>query len=76
MLGDDHPSVGTTLTVRANVALAREEYAAAAADAAEAERILSPQFDASQWQMAMAMNAHGAALAGLGKFTEVRTTAA
>ena len=70
MLGDDHPSVGTTLTVRANVELARRKYAAAAADAAEAERILSPQFEASQWQLAMAMNAHGAALAGLGKFKE------
>jgi tetratricopeptide (TPR) repeat protein len=70
MLGEDHPSVGTTLTVRANVALARGNHAAATADAAEAERILSPQFEASQWQLAMAMNAHGAALARLGKFPE------
>jgi hypothetical protein len=52
------------------VLLARRQYAAAAADAAEAERILAPNYDASQWRMAMAMNAQGAALSGLRRFPE------
>jgi tetratricopeptide (TPR) repeat protein len=69
-LGEDHPAVATALITRANVLLARRQYAAAAADAAAAEKILAPNFDASQWQMAMALSAHGAALAGLKAYPE------
>jgi tetratricopeptide (TPR) repeat protein len=70
MLGPDHPSVATTLAVRANVLLARGRFQEAVADAVEAERILAPKYDASKWQMAMAMNVHGAALAGLRRYPE------
>ncbi len=68
LLGPDHPSVATTLTVRAYLLLTQRKYAAAMADTEEADRILAPRFAASQWQRAMALNVHGAALAGLGKF--------
>jgi tetratricopeptide (TPR) repeat protein len=63
-LGDDHPSVASTRTVLANLRVAQHRYAAALVEATEAERILSHTMDASHWQLAMAMNAHGAALAG------------
>jgi hypothetical protein len=58
------------LITRANMSLARRQYPAAAADAAAAEKILAPNFDASQWQMAMALSVHGAALAGLKEYPE------
>jgi tetratricopeptide (TPR) repeat protein len=67
-LGERHPSVATTLAVKASLLLAQRHYRAAADAASEAEDILSSTQDASQWRMAMAMNAHGAALAGLGQF--------
>jgi len=70
MLGEKHPSVATTLTVRANVEVAQKRFKEAETDAIAAEAILSPDFDASQWQMAMAQNVHGAAAAGLGRFEE------
>jgi tetratricopeptide (TPR) repeat protein len=70
MLGPEHPTVATTLTVRANLYLARSQYREAADDATEAERILAPKYDATQWQMAMAQNVHGAALAGLRQYPE------
>jgi tetratricopeptide (TPR) repeat protein len=70
MLGKEHPTVATTLTVRANVLVAQGNFEAALADAAEAERILAPDYDATQWRMSMAMNVHGAALTGLRRFPE------
>jgi tetratricopeptide (TPR) repeat protein len=68
--GPDNPAVASTLTVRANLYLARRNYQAAAGDAAESERIIAATLGASHWQMAMARNVHGAALAGLGKYAE------
>jgi tetratricopeptide (TPR) repeat protein len=70
MLGKEHPSVATALVVRANLYLARREYKAAVQDAEEAERILLPAVGAAHWQMAMAQNVHGAALAGQRQFPE------
>ena len=70
VLGEAHPNVATTLTVRANLMLARGHYKDAEADAVEAERILAPQVDASHWQRAMAMNVRGAALTGLRRYPE------
>jgi tetratricopeptide (TPR) repeat protein len=70
MLGNDHPTVATTLTVRANLLVAQGKYDAALTDALEAEKILAPDYDASQWRMAMATNVHGAALTGLRRFPE------
>src|SRR5207342_467912 len=68
--GPDNPTVASTLTVRANLYLARRNYLAAAGDATESERIIADTLGASHWQMAMARNVHGAALTGLGKYAE------
>jgi tetratricopeptide (TPR) repeat protein len=70
VLGEGHPAVATALIARANVQFARRQYALAAADAEAAEQILAPNFDASQWQMAMAMSVRGAALTALKRFAE------
>lgn len=68
--GPDNPAVASTLTVRANLHLARREFRQAVQDASEAERILAVTVGALHWQMSMANNVHGAALSGLGKYDE------
>jgi tetratricopeptide (TPR) repeat protein len=69
-LGADHPAVAGSLTVRANLLLARRDFKRAAEDATEAERIVVAALGADHWQFAMASNAHGAALTGLGQYPE------
>jgi len=69
-LGATHPGVATTLIVKSALKLAQHRYAEAEAVAKQAEEILAPGFDASDWRMAMAMNAHGAALTGLRRYPE------
>jgi tetratricopeptide (TPR) repeat protein len=69
-LGARHPGVATALAVKSNLMLAQRRYREAVSDAEEAQGILTPEFDPANWQMAMAMNAQGAALAGLGRFAQ------
>jgi tetratricopeptide (TPR) repeat protein len=67
-LGEKHPGVATALAVKASLLLAQRRYRDAVASAEEAEKILTPEYSPANWQMAMAMNAHGAALTGLRQF--------
>jgi tetratricopeptide (TPR) repeat protein len=70
LFGPDNPTVASTLTVRANLYLAQHKFQAATQDAVQSERIIAATLGASHWQMAMANNVHGAALAGLGQYAE------
>ena len=67
-LGEDSPQVAGTLTVKANLLLARRRFADARQVAAHARSILEANLPTDHWQVAMAMNAEGAALAGLGQY--------
>jgi tetratricopeptide (TPR) repeat protein len=66
--GDESPQVAGTLTVKANLLLALRRYDEARQVAAQARRILEASLPADHWQVAMAVNAEGAALAGLGEY--------
>ncbi len=68
--GEDSPAVASSLTVRANLQLGRHDYGAAAQDARDAATLLAVKLGATHWQVAMANNALGAALTGLGRYTE------
>jgi tetratricopeptide (TPR) repeat protein len=67
-LGAESPQVGGTLAVKANLLLARRRYEEARQVAEQARRILEASLPADHWQIAMAQNAEGAALAGLGQY--------
>ena len=60
--------MGGTLAVKANLLLARRRYEEARQVAEQARRILEASLPADHWQIAMAQNAEGAALAGLGQY--------
>jgi tetratricopeptide (TPR) repeat protein len=67
-LGNESPQVGGSLTVKANLLVARRQFAEARQVAAQARRILEANLPKDHWQVAMAQNAEGAALAGLGQY--------
>ena len=67
-LGPEHPQVAGTLTVQANLMLARGRYEEARAVAVEAQRILKLSLPDDSWQAAAARNTEGAALAKLGDY--------
>jgi hypothetical protein len=67
-LGEESPQVAATLTVKANLLLARRRFADARQIAAHARSILEANLPKDHWQVAMAMNAEGAALAELGEY--------
>jgi tetratricopeptide (TPR) repeat protein len=67
-LGDESPQVGGSLTVKANLLVARRQFAEAREVAVQARRILEAKLPNDHWQVAMAQNAEGAALAGLGDY--------
>ena len=69
-LGDKHPQVAGTLTVKANLMLATHRYDEARKLAVEAEQILAGTVPDDHWQVAAARNAEGAALAKLGNYEE------
>jgi tetratricopeptide (TPR) repeat protein len=69
-LGDSHPDVASALTLKAGVQVANKHYEEALGTARNARRILEMSFSADHWRVAAAMNAEGAALAGLGEFAE------
>jgi hypothetical protein len=69
-LGDKHPQVAGTLTVKANLMLATHRYDEARKLAVEAEQILAGTVPDDHWQVAAARNAEGAALAKLGHYEE------
>ena len=66
--GDESPQVAGTLTVKANLLLAQRRYDDARQVAGQARRILEASLPEDHWQVAMAVNAEGAALAGLGEY--------
>jgi tetratricopeptide (TPR) repeat protein len=72
-LGDESPQVGGSLTVKANLLVARRQFAEARQVAAQARRILEAKLPEDHWQVAMAQNAEGAALAGLGDYQEAES---
>jgi Flp pilus assembly protein TadD len=63
--GAKDPQYASTLIVKANLLLATRRFAEAKQVAVEARRILALTLPESDWQVAMAKNAEGAALAGL-----------
>lgn len=67
--GDGHVQVARTLTLYANLLLARGDYAGARDAAAAARKVLASNLAPTHWQVAMAENAEGAALAGLRQYT-------
>jgi tetratricopeptide (TPR) repeat protein len=67
-LGENAPQVASTLTVQANLLLARRRFQEARQVAAQARSIFATSLPEDHWQVAMAMNAEGAALAGLGDY--------
>jgi len=69
-LGPSHPQVGSTLIVRANLLLAERRFEAARDVAAEARTILAQTLPEGHWLLAAAVNAEGAALAGLKRYGE------
>ena len=72
-LGDESPQVGGSLTVKANLLVARRQFAEARQVAAQARRILEAKLPNDHWQVAMAQNAEGAALAGLGDYKDAES---
>ena len=72
-LGDDSPQVGGSLTVKANLLVARRQFAEARDVAAQARSILEAKLPNDHWLVAMAQNAEGAALAGLGDYTDAES---
>jgi tetratricopeptide (TPR) repeat protein len=72
-LGDESPQVGGSLTVKANLLVARRQFAEAREVAAQARRILEAKLPNDHWQVAMAQNAEGAALAGLGDYKDAES---
>jgi eukaryotic-like serine/threonine-protein kinase len=73
MPGEDSPQYAGTLTVEANLLLAQRRYAEARKVAAQARSILAATLPADHWQLAMAMNAEGAALLGLGNYDKAES---
>ena len=69
-LGPDHPQLASTLTIQANLFVARRQYAEALDVAGQALQILEPQLPADHWLIAMAKNVQGAAFTGLGQYAE------
>jgi tetratricopeptide (TPR) repeat protein len=72
-LGEESPQVGGSLTVKANLLVARRQFAEARQVAAQARRILEAKLPNDHWQVAMAQNAEGAALAGLGDYKDAES---
>ena len=69
-LGNDHPQVASTLTVQANLFVARKQYTEALEGTTEALRILALNLPDDHWLVAMAKNVRGAALTGLRRYPE------
>jgi tetratricopeptide (TPR) repeat protein len=72
-VGDESPQVGGSLTVKANLLVARRQFAEARQVAEQARRILEASLPTDHWQVAMAQNAEGAALAGLGDYQDAES---
>jgi tetratricopeptide (TPR) repeat protein len=70
LLGKDHPDVASSLTSLAMLQIATRKYAAALDSSTEAVRIYSAALSPVHWRTAIAQSAQGAALAGLGRYSE------
>lgn len=68
--GDNHPQVASTLSIKANLLLATEDYTAARDAAHQARLILTENLTADHWRVATAASAEGAALTELGEYAE------
>jgi tetratricopeptide (TPR) repeat protein len=73
LLGNDHPDVASSLTSLAMLQVATRKYSDALVSAREAVRIYSGALSPTHWRTAIASSAEGAALAGLGRYSEAET---
>jgi tetratricopeptide (TPR) repeat protein len=70
MLGNTHPDIGTSLVHVAILQVALHRYDDALASAHGAVGILSSGLSATHWKTAVGESTEGAALAGLGRYSE------
>ncbi len=65
--------MASTLSIKANLLLATEDYAAARDAAHQARVILAENLSADHWRVATAASAEGAALTALGDYAAAET---
>jgi tetratricopeptide (TPR) repeat protein len=70
LLGERHPSVASSQVVLATLQVAEHHYPDALETARSASDIYTTALSATHWRTAAAMSAQGAALTGLGRYTE------
>jgi tetratricopeptide (TPR) repeat protein len=70
LLGERHPSIASSEVVLATLQVAQHHYPEALESARNATDIYTTELSATHWRTAAAMSAQGAALVGLGRYTE------
>jgi tetratricopeptide (TPR) repeat protein len=70
LLGDHHPSIASSQVVLATLQIAQHHYPEALETARSATDAYSAALSPTHWRTAAAMSAQGAALTGLGRYTE------
>jgi hypothetical protein len=70
LLGERHPSIASSQIVLATLQVAEHHYPDALESARSATDIYTAALSATHWRTAAAMSAQGAALTGLGRYTE------
>jgi tetratricopeptide (TPR) repeat protein len=70
LLGDRNPAVASSQVVLATLQLAQHHYPEALESARSATDIYSEALSPTHWRTAISMNAQGAALTGLGRYSE------
>jgi tetratricopeptide (TPR) repeat protein len=70
LLGEHHPSVASSEVVLATLQVAQHHYPEALETARSATDIYTAALSATHWRTAAAMSAQGAALTGLGRYSE------
>ena len=74
LFGDNHAQVAASLTHLAMLQVATHQYQDALLSAREATKTFTATLPPGQWRTAIAQSVEGAALAGLGQFTEAEAT--
>ena len=69
-IGTEHPDYAGSLTLLANIFVATDRYEDARTFASRAKEINSASLTPGHWRTMIAVSAEGAALAGLGRYTE------
>jgi tetratricopeptide (TPR) repeat protein len=72
LLGDHHPSIASSQVVLATLQVAQHRYPEALETAHSATEIYTTALSATHWRTAAAMSAQGAALTGLGRYSEAQ----